>query len=174
MKKPRAIDIELVRACLALDFEKIKQAVKSGADINIHVTESDFGIEKVSLDEKYTTPLQAAVVDSCFGYDNIEKVYEIIKYLLEHGAHADADAEPGSEFFTPLFQVAWLTHDYELCKILLEYGANPNAVSEKETILDLTCCEYHVIDDDEIQILDKVVELLKSHGALHSSEMQDK
>lgn len=174
MKKPRAIDIELVRACLALDFDKIKQAVESGADINIHVSESDFGREKVSLDEKYTTPLQAAVVDSYFDFDDIGKVYEIVKYLLEHGAHADADAEPGSEFFTPLFQVSWLTHDYELCKILLEYGANPNTILEGETILDLTCCEYNVIDDDEIPILDKVVELLKSRGALHSSEMQGK
>jgi hypothetical protein len=174
MKRHKAINIELVHACLSLDFDKIKQAVESGADVNVHVTESDFGSEKVSLDEKYTTPLQAVVVDSCFDHDDIEKVYEIVKYLLEHGAHADADAEPGSDFFTPLFQVAWLAHDYELCKLLLEYEANPDAVSEGETILDMTCCEYNVVDEDEIPKLDEVVELLESHGALYSSERQHK
>lgn len=163
----RPIDIELINACDSLDFNAVKRAIENGANVNLIVKDSDV---EAFIWGDYTTPVMLTVDQITWDVEHQEgnspKAYRILKFLLEHGADPNIAVQDTTNYYiTPLYHAVWLCHDYEISKLLLEYGADPNFYTEGDNILGWLYADYHIVEENEIPLLDQLEALLKSYGA---------
>ncbi len=107
-KKQCDINIRLCVSAYDLRFDKFKEALENGADVNFKL--------------HGTTALHSAISHNYAHW--WEKSFEVCKLLLENGADPNAQDYNGT---TPLMNTAWKDGDQcENAKLLLEYGADPN------------------------------------------------
>lgn len=99
----------LHRAAKEGDFNKIKEIIQSGTDINI----------KSNLNDQ-------CVLHFAINYDLAK--YDIVEYLIDHGANVNAADDINT---TPLHNAAWYGH-YQIAKKLLDSGAKPNIAGTKD------------------------------------------
>ncbi len=117
-------DIPLFEACNELDFEKIKQAVANGANVN-------------AIDKNGDTPI-CNVLDFVEDYED-DFLIEILDYLIEKGADINLFGFGGSDCLTN----AHFSNKPRLMEYLFEHGARK----------DLNCFVTDLYDNGQWNIL---------------------
>jgi len=79
-------------------------------------------------DSSSMTPLHILLAGSGFPRTSFDEYFEVVRYLLEHGAEVDAQANISNS--TPLHAASWFG-GVKAAQLLLEHGAKVNARNEE-------------------------------------------
>jgi ankyrin repeat protein len=159
----RACDKELLDACEALDVARVRAALSSGADVNVHGT------------HVYGTPLIHAIEGRLWDEphdEEEEKRRQVLEKLFEHGVDPNClDGDGFAPMWCAAFNEPWVI------EFLLKHGCDPNRVSIEE--LDGKMLYYTPLDDmwgeeaycaldckfDEVKKYEQKERLLLAYGA---------
>lgn len=173
MHRPNELNSSLLKACMNLDMEAVKQAVNDGADVNCFSKYGNTPIcECVSALIEYGRP-ENPLEDEYL--DTQEKSIAIIQYLLSMGA--DPNLFGGDFCDLPLTE-CFVAHAPKIMKLLLDNGADPNVNNEigctrefrlHEDISSGPLQYYYDWDADndiEAKLEEEMYNLLRAHGAV--------
>ena len=172
MHKYNDKDLELFRACTALDYERVKHAIEMGANVNALSPDGNSALQHaiqffydhgIRMDRQYTEEELAEIKEI-----NYHKCIKIVDYLLDNGADINLFGYDG---LAPIVE-AYYAKSYDMIKHLLEKGANPNVncyltdTSDPDTIstlLELLCDSY---DEEYYEEEYKIEQLVLSYGGI--------
>jgi hypothetical protein len=131
----------MIQACLTGDFERVKELVRNGVDLNLmHPRKS----------ETIFTEFMAWLYDYPPTEPSDYKPYrmEMVELLITLGA--DVRIQGGGDTSTLYF--AMMAFDAEVARILLEHGANPNGpIPEGETVSNYDFYQMDYIYEQYVQ-----------------------
>ena len=181
-------DAALIKACHDADFERVRQAVENGADVNLESAENDNFTPIMML---FENDLDETRKDF---RREIDKILKIAQYLLDHGADInhvakkkialyDGKKKPAGEFEEERWSAVFyctLFAPLEIMRFVFAHGADPNLIdSNRETALDqvefdLLTCDSNEADRGEARPCEMAIRrnVLLEHGALRSSTLQ--
>ena len=138
---------DLLIAAKIFDIKNVKIAIENGADIN-------------AIDKSGKTALHLAVLDMIDLIGNPE----LVDYLLNNGADANAGSDSGS--WTPLHWAAYGGQDEIIIK-LLSKGADINAIANSKETKEKT-----PVDLARMTKMSETVDLLRKHGGKTGEELK--